>query len=360
VPPKGDDEGSATEESGRLVDLPEDAGTRLAWVLDRTALFPEISTEERISLLRVEPLSGGADARTFLVRCDDHAVVVKLNETGLEAEAEALNAWKPYGGSLPDVLGVGALPSTGGPPVKYLVLSALVNDDGGVVETAAEYLDRSPESAREVGRTVGAELYKMHEAVCPTGFGNFADTPGAERTYRNWNTYLEEFLGFHADFVKGFGLGDADLAGASAFIRGCRFVEDARYLHGDVSIRNVAITAYRPLSVGLFDPNPVSGDPSWDLAPMVNNVEFHRREDRRGAASSKDLTRDEELVAGFRESYPPEVAEESLLAAQLILAVLQAEHLREVRAGRADAAAQDPDAEVVHDFVRDVVRRMAS
>ena len=84
------------------------------------------------------------------------------------------------------------MPSAGERPTKYLILAALKNDAGRIVETAAEYLDRSPVSARELGRALGAELHQMHQAVDETGFGNFADSPGSERTYRSWSGYLEE------------------------------------------------------------------------------------------------------------------------------------------------------------------------
>ncbi len=53
--------------------------------------------------------------------------------------------------------------------MKYLALTALKNDAGRIVETAAEHLERSPASARELGRSLGAELHRMHQAVDETG-----------------------------------------------------------------------------------------------------------------------------------------------------------------------------------------------
>jgi hypothetical protein len=57
------------------------------------------------------------------------------------------------------------VPSSGDPPIKYLILAALKNDDGDLVETADAFLERSPVSARELGRAVGAELHRLHQAV---------------------------------------------------------------------------------------------------------------------------------------------------------------------------------------------------
>jgi aminoglycoside phosphotransferase (APT) family kinase protein len=241
--------------------------------------------------------------------------------------------------------------------VKYLLLAALTDEDGRIVRTGADYLNRSPSRARELGRALGAELHCMHQAANPQGFGNFADSPGAERTYRDWSTYLEDFFGHHADYVRKLGIGAQDIAAVGAFIRRCPFTTVGRYLHGDVTIRNIAICGDRPLRVGLFDPNPVIGDPSWDIAPLMNNVEFNERRQRRRGVRPEVLLRDRELLAGVWESYAGEVTQESLLTAQLIQAVLQAKH-RQERHGRGDIDAGD--VEVTHEFIRTVVERMAA
>jgi aminoglycoside phosphotransferase (APT) family kinase protein len=306
---------------------------------------------------QVVTLEGGVDAATYLVRCPRRDVVVKLKGNGLEAEARALRAWKPYTTRIPEVLGSGTVPSVGGRPTKYLLLAALKNGEGRLVETAAEYLDRSPPSARELGRAVGAELHRMHQAVDEAGFGNFADSPGGERTYSSWSGYLEDFFALHADLVRQLGVGEDRIQATLAFIRACPFVAQGRFLHGDVSVRNVAILRYQPITVGLFDPNPLSGDPSWDIAPMVNNVAYNELRARRERVPSKVLVRDRELLEGFWESYPGGVAEESLLTAQLVQAVLQAEHRKDrLRRRQADTV----EVEVTHEFIRAAMDRAAA
>jgi len=341
-----------------LPDLPHDRAGCLRWVLDEVGVL-DIASPEGLSPQRVVSLTGGADALTYLVRCPGRDVVVKLSDHGLEAEARALRAWRAQTEWVPDVLGVGTAPSTETPPVKYLVLGALVNDEGAVVETAAEYLVRSPEDAQALGRELGAELHRMHEARCRTGFGNFADSPGAERTYATWSAYLEDFLMQHADYVRDLGVPDPQIEKACACVRRCRYVDEPRYLHGDVSIRNIAMRSYDPIRISLFDPNPLSGDPSWDIAPMTNNVEFNERRHQAQDATSRStvLTCDRHLLAGFWESYPHVIAETSLQTAQLVQAVLQAEHRQRAReAGEID----DLDVEVTHAFIRDVMQRMST
>jgi fructosamine-3-kinase len=284
-------------------------------------------------------------------------VVVKLNSEGLEAEARALRAWQSYAERVPEVLSLGTVPSSGDPPIKYLIVAALKNDDGDVVETADAFLERSPASARELGRAVGAELHRLHQAEDRMGFGNFGDSPGSERTYHSWSGYLEDFFVIYADFVQELGIDDDQIEAVRDFIRACSFVSEGRFLHGDVTIRNVGVYSYRPITVGLFDPNPLSGDPSWDIAAMMNNVALNELRDRRESKSPAALTRDRELLAGFWETYPDKVAQESLMTAQLVQALLQAEH-RQSRLQRNET--DTVDVEVAHEFINSLVNRMTA
>jgi Phosphotransferase enzyme family len=198
-------------------------GPMLRWVLDDSGAFPDLPGPDELAPEQVVELGGGMDAATYLVRCPHRDVVVKLKSNGLEAEARALRAWKPYTTRVPEVLKAGTVPSVGERSMKYLVLAGLKNDEGRIVETADEYLDRSPASARELGRAVGAELRRMHQAVDGTGFGNFADSPGSECTYSSWSGYLEDFFGLHAGLVQQFGIGEDRIQVTLAFIRACPF-----------------------------------------------------------------------------------------------------------------------------------------
>jgi aminoglycoside phosphotransferase (APT) family kinase protein len=317
----------------------------------------EEAAVDQLTSEHIVSLAGGVDAMTYLVRTPRGDLVVKLDGTGLEAEAHALRAWQPFTTHIPQVLDLGTVPASGERPIKYLVLTAMKNEEGHIVETAADYLGRSPSSARDVGRALGAELQAMHQAVDGTRFGNFADSPGSERTYATWGSYLADFLGHHVGFLKALGSRDADVDAATAFMHSCPSSAQGRYVHGDVTIRNVAVHSYRPVTVGLFDPNPVIGDPSWDLAPMMNNVAFNELRQAREGVPPDALGLDRELLAGFRETYRSQVMEESLLAAQLLQAILQAE-VREdhLSRGQTDMV----DVEVTREFIRTLVERIAA
>jgi fructosamine-3-kinase len=329
----------------------------LRWVLQDSGAFPDLPEPDQLAPEQIVELGGGVDAATYLVRCPRRDVVVKLKSHGLEAEARALRAWKPHTPRVPEVLAFGMVPSVGEHSTKYLVLAALKNAAGRIVETADEYLERSPTSARELGHAVGAELHLMHQAVDQAGFGNFADSPGSKRTYRSWSGYLEDFFALHADLVQHLGIGEDRIQATLGFIRACPFVAEARFLHGDVSVRNVAVFDYQPITVGLFDPNPLSGDPSWDIAPMMNNVAYNELRCRHEGQPSKVLVRDREFLDGFWEAYPAGVAEESLFTAQLVQALLQAEHRADrLRQNQADTV----DVEVTYEFIRAAVDRVAA
>jgi fructosamine-3-kinase len=270
----------------------------LRWVLQDSGAFPDLPGPDQLAPEQVVALGGGVDAATYLMLCPRRDVVVKLKSNGLEAEARALRAWKPYTTRVPEVLGSGTVPSMDERSMKYLVLAALKNDEGRIVETADEYLDRSPASARELGRALGTELHRMHQAVDETGFGNFADSPGSEHTYGSWSGYLEDFLSLHAGLVQHLGISEGRIQATLAFIHACPFVAEGRFLHGDVSVRNVGMFRYQPVTVGLFDPNPLSGDPSWDIAPLMNNVAYNELRQRREPAPSTVLLRDRRTPGG--------------------------------------------------------------
>ena len=357
MPARPQTPGPTPGESPSWRELPGDPTAQLTWVLEESGEFPDLPGAKQLAPDQVVSLRGGVDAATYLVRCPHRDVVVKLNSEGLEAEARALRAWRPYTERVPEVVGIGTVPLIGESSIKYLILAAVKNDVGDIVETAADFLNRSPQTATELGRALGTELYRMHQAVDHEGFGNFGDSPGSERTYGDWNTYLEDFFALHATFLLQLSIDEDRISAARAFIRACPYVEEGRFLHGDVSIRNVGVHKYDPLTVGLFDPNPLSGDPSWDIAPLLNNAAFNELRHRRTGALPDTLERDQHLVAGFWECYNGEIAEESLRTAQLVQSILQAE----VRHAHLEQGhTEEIDVKVTHEFIRELMNRIAA
>jgi hypothetical protein len=90
---------------------------------------------------------------------------------------------------------------------------------------------------------------------------------------------------------------------------------------------------------------------------MLNNVAYNELRQRREGEPSQELLRDRELLEGFWEAYPAGVAENSLLSAQLVQAVLQAEQRKDrLRQRQADTV----DIDVTREFIRSVVDRVAA
>jgi hypothetical protein len=136
VPPRNSDPDSETGESQEQSNRKGEA--HLRWVLEESGEFTHLPKLDQMSEDQVVEMAGGVDASTYLVKGPDRDVIVKLNSSGLEAEARALRAWKPYTPRVPEVLGLGTVPTTGEKQIKYLILPALKNDEGEVVETAAD------------------------------------------------------------------------------------------------------------------------------------------------------------------------------------------------------------------------------
>ncbi|NUQ32272.1 MAG: phosphotransferase [Dermatophilaceae bacterium] len=302
----------------------------------------------------LELMSGGVDASTFLVHRAAGDVVVKLEGTGLEAESGALRAWSSHSHHVPDVLGFGRLAQGGcAEPVPYLVLEVLRDHAGGVAPTASELLEATPDLGSRIGEALGAELCRLHEAVHHEGFGNFGDSPGAERTYDSWGAYLSDYLGLHRDFVTATGVSDRRLRLALDALRDTSYDDAPRLLHGDVSVRNLAVYQRDPLAVGLFDPNPLGGDPSWDLAPVANKAALGDELCRRGGESGSAAT-DAAVWSGLQAAYGA-LPDGRMVAAQLVQAVLQAEARHH---GRGDGDLGEREVAVADDFVRELVDRL--
>jgi hypothetical protein len=132
----------------------------LRWVLDDSGAFPDLRGLDQLPAEDVAELGGGVDAATYLVRCPHRDVVVKLKSNGLEAEARALRAWRPYTTRVPEVLALGTVPSPGERSTRYLILAALKNDEGRLVETAAECLDPGSEPCRRAILQVRAPFHR--------------------------------------------------------------------------------------------------------------------------------------------------------------------------------------------------------
>lgn len=332
----------------------ENAPQFIRSVIEETKALPEIDSVESLRDEQIDALGGGVDAATYLVKSKDKQVVIKLSTNTIEAEAEALKAWKEQGALVPEVSAHGTVPASkeDDPKVMYLVQEAITDENGRIAETAANLLTYSPDKAREVGRLLGNELKKMHGAVSDRSFGDFVDSTGNTAPFKTWNAYISGYLDEHRDYLKEIGVSDEQLSQLQKFIDSESFVSQGVYLHGDFSIRNAAIRSYKPLKVFLFDPNPIVGDPAWDVAVLVNNYEYQKRQMEHGADNQDLHERYKDLHDGFWKGYSLDISQQSLKLSQFFHTILQAQYKADkVEKDEADTVELQVRKELIYDLL---------
>lgn len=329
----------------------------VAAVIDASDVLPGVESFEALRPEQLSVLAGGVDAATYLVRSGEGQAIIKISDHDIESEVEALEAWRRHRVRVPEVLATGVVPQTASrKKLKYLIQKAILTKHGRLVETCADYLVTSPEQSRIVGRLLGIELTKMHQAIAPRSFGEYADAAGNTAAYQSWNAYMLGYLQLHAKYLVELGVDENDVQKIETYIKNCNFVVRGRYLHGDFSIRNAAVKSYEPLKVSIFDPNPIVGDPTWDIAVLFNNYEFHKRRMQYDNVQVDLYNRDKQLLTGFKQGYNRKIHDENLWVAQLMQAILQAQYTAEkVKSKKLDAI----DLKVRTDFIVELARRMA-
>lgn len=322
----------------------------IASVIDDTDALSTVTSIEELRSEHIQALSGGVDAATYLVNKPDEQVIIKLSTSGVDAEAEALEAWRKRHVRVPKMIKTGIVPITKHTkhPIKYLVQQALLDRDGRLIETAVAYLTRAPKNARRIGRALGQELTKLHSAVSHRRFGEFKDAVGSRSAYGSWNAYIAEAFSRQFSYLKKLGINPEDMNRVVALMRAHSFVKKGRYLHGDFSIRNVAVKSHDPLKISIFDPNPVIGDPSWDVSVLVNNYEFAKRRLKYDDSQQDLYTLYQQVWVGFKQGYKRKIDEVGLLTAQLVQGIYQAQHAESID----DAIGFQVRQEFLHDTVR--------
>ena len=282
----------------------------------------------------MKALAGGSMSADYAVRARGKWVVVKFRSQGAEAEAEALRAWKKAGADVVAVYNDGVIPSTKEKehPVKFLVLEAAQDEKNELAPTAQDYLKDHPEEAKAIGQVMGRVLAAMHRAQDGSNYGNFADMWGSEENPpQSWNAYLIGYVDEHRQDLLDLGFTELKLKNLKRVLEKMGFPKNGVYLHGDFSTRNAMLvdhspqTGNRSFQVKIIDPNPLIGQPSWDLAVLRNNLEFARRKvlhrpDNPDFQKELSVQRDiyDGVMEGYRESGGPDIDLQALDAAMLM------------------------------------------
>lgn len=318
-------------------------------IIEESQILPGVSSVKELRSEHLQTMGGGAEAATYLLNTPGKQLIIKFSYGGIAAEAEALKVWKARHVRVPHMIAHGQVPAD--QRVKYLVQQALVDYHGRVGETCADYLLHKPEQSRSVGRLLGRELTKLHQAVAKRSFGDYADNLGNTAPYGSWNKYIMGYIDLHAEFLEQLGVSQIQFEKLRDIIQKRRFLKCGRYLHGDFSVRNAVVTSHEPLKVGVFDPNPIIGDPTWDIAVMFNNRDYRRRRMKYDDHEHDLFRRDQQLVIGLQQGYGRQIDEGSLEISQLAQALLQTAH-------QADTTSDKVKLRVRHETVLDLVGKI--
>jgi len=301
----------------------------IASVINDTIALKRVRSIDELRPEHLRPLGGGVDAATYLLNHPEEKVIIKLGIGGVRAESEALQAWQKHHVRVPKMIATGIVPSTKGNkhPIHYLIQRALVDPTGRLFETADAYLVYAPKKARQLGRALGVELNKIHSSLTDRFFGEFEDSEGSQASYKTWNGYMYDAVKKQRKFlIDKVGVDEETIAKVLEAINAHSYVKKGRYLHGDYGIRNVAVKSHDPLKLSVFDPNPLIGDPSWDVSFLINNYEFEKRRLEYDDSQHDLYVRNQQLWTGFKQTYKRRINEQSLRTAQLIQAIYQAQY----------------------------------
>ncbi|MDB5244560.1 MAG: hypothetical protein JWN18_430 [Parcubacteria group bacterium] len=248
-------------------------------IIEKTKTFPKVKSIDELEPGSIELLEGGVASALYSVRNLDELVVIKLRKDGIEAERESLEAWAKEGVRIPTIRHQGVVPkSLEKAKIKYLLLDFIVNKKGERASTGVAFLRKNPNRARQMGQVLGRTLARMHRAKSKRSFGEFADTVGKSKTpIRTWNKYLLGYVRLHHTYLQRLGISRRLLRQLMRSIEKIRFSSRGIYVHGDYSLRNVMVESSKPLKIVVFDPNPLIGDPSWDIAILFNNRDYRRK-----------------------------------------------------------------------------------
>ena len=304
---------------------------------------------ERADSLEITPITaGGMLSACYIVRHVSGDYLIKMRSGGIEAEHKAMSMWHKAGAHVGEIIASGVVPATrdSAKPIKYIVIGLVSDSNNQAAPTGSDFVKTHPERTRSVGYHMGVELAKMHRASTGKTFGEYGDMWGKRAPYRSMNSFLLSYLDYHHRNLLAMGIKEDVLKQLHKRIGELKFIRKGRYLHGDYSLRNVLVERSRPLKLVVIDPNPLIGDPAWDLAILFNNVYFAKRRlvYNPGQRNHKKIYGTEAaclsgLIEGYRDTTRHSLNEAKLKACQLVQAVF----LMDIERSKAKKRHRNPD-----------------
>jgi len=349
--------------SSFINDNREKAPEYLRILIEEVGAIDGVTSLQELSQDDITTLPGGKMSLIYGIRAQGRWVVVKFRSRGGLAEADALRAWNRVGASVVAVMASGVLPAVQGlkEPVKYMVTEGAVDHQNQLAKTAQDYLVDHPEESKAVAVPLGEALAGMHRAVAGTGFGEFADMgekKDGESTPQDWAGYLVGYLEKHTGDLLRLGFAPSKLEAFKERVGRMVFPKQGVMLHGDFSTRNSALVSHEPYMIKVFDPNPIIGHPSWDLAILENNCDFSKRRvdhsrDRQELKTKLEVEEAtlEGVLHGYRSAGGETSGSEAIATAQL----MQCLYLLPQKVFKANKRGKSPANDVESQVVRDTL-----
>lgn len=350
--------------------LRTNAPRNLRHIIEKTRALKTAVTLRELGKRSLRALQGGMLSVVYQFTQAGETWVIKFRIRGIRAEAETLLAWRTQGARVVEVKKVGEIPGSD-KKIRYFIAKAVTGKGGRPVPTCAEYVILHPEQSYTIGLLLGEELAKMHRATSGRRYGEFGDMSEKPAPYNSWNEYLIGYLEKFAQFFERAGISSEERSGLKILIESTKFPENGVYVHGDFGLRNSLLESEKPLAIRIFDPNPLIGDPSWDLAVSYNNRDFSERRMRAQPENREYQSlyeRDREVLRGMLKAYKAasgkNIPERKILMSQMAqcLILLEIEQRKEEKAGRQPEAALEfmTRLEVLRFLARRLLKKPAS
>lgn len=313
--------------SPEIKDLRKKAPLYLKSLFEHTYAIREIKSISELGHNALSALPGGMLSACYYLTTKTNCLVIKMRYRGIKAEAESLKMWARRNASVITVIKTGIVPATKKQKEKvhFIIEECVLDKKGELAPTCADFVHQHPGSIPAIAKIMGLELARIHKAVTKRSFGEFADMWGKNKApIKTWNNYLKGYLTLHENYLLNLGLTKSKLKLLHERIQKMDFAKRGVYLHGDFSLRNTLLTSRNPLKIVIFDPNPLIGHPSWDLAISYNNLEFSKRrfefavknEDYR-QEYEKEKTFLTDFLKGYEKETKKRIIPEHILTSQL-------------------------------------------
>lgn len=220
----------------------------------------------------------GRASAVYIIRIPENPIVVRFSNSGIDAEEEALNRWREKGVPVPEVYSTEALAETiSGKPVKYMVMEAIVDEDGMIARPADEFLLDNPDMAEAIGEKMSNMLLLLSKAQTSERVGGFLDSVRNDLAEPSIPDYLRLIISQRNNFLTEIGIDEITVQKLIAKIDEIKFPEIPSYCHGDFGAHSLLVNNKAELGLVVYDPRPQIGDPISDIARMRTRLQLRER-----------------------------------------------------------------------------------